>query len=509
MRTTIAAGLAGAAVAASSLVAFSAAQAQPPGLTFGPCPEDISKPYPAMQCANLDVPLDYSKPDGEKVQILVSKLPAKDPAKRRGILLTNPGGPGGPGVAFAGGLSKKLPGEVLDSYDLIGFDTRNDAHSTPITCVDPATYWKNPLPDPDAASSRELNWKRAEQYAAGCQERAGKYLPHLTTPNNARDMDQIRAALGEEKTSYLGYSYGTYLGAVYGQLFPNRVDRMILDSSVNPDTKNVWYQDNLGQDVPGQARLNQFFEWVAKYDQIYHLGTTGQDVQAAWTQIRDELRKQPHDKLGAFELLQMSFSNMYGEKTWMPFAQALSDFRNNKDDKKLIEQVKVMDQDGENENAIYNAVECADAPWPADQKRWEQDSKALEDKAPMAAWYNSWGVSPCAKWKAPSQQPLKITGAGLPGVLMFNSTLDPATPYAGALVMHESLPTSKLVTEEGAGKHGVYASAGNADADRIGTDYLVRGILPEQDSNIPAHPLPDPTKPKPAGARDTQFDIHR
>ncbi len=507
MRGSIALGLACATVAATSLVTGTAAQAEPPDLRFGPCPDDIGKPYPHLRCAGLDVPLDYSRPDGEKVRLLVSKLPAKDPAKRRGTLLTNPGGPGGPGVAFAGGLSKKLPPEVLDTYDLIGFDTRNTAHSTPITCVDPATYWKNPLPDPDAESTRKLNWQRAEEYASGCQQRAGKYLPHLTTPNNARDMDQIRAALGEEKTSYLGYSYGTYLGAVYGQMFPHRVDRMILDSAVNPATDRVWYENNLGQDIPAQVRLGQFFEWVAKYDQVFHLGTRREDAQAAWDGIRDELRQRPHGPLGPFEFLQMSFSAMYGEKSWIPFAQAISEFRNNQDDRKLVEMVEVKDEAAENGNAIYNAVECADGPWPSDETKWERDSERLEGKAPMAAWYNSWGVSPCAKWKAASQQPMKITGEGMPGILMFNSTYDVATPYEGAQVMHKSLPSSKFVTEEGAGKHGVYASSGNPDADRIGTDYLVRGILPEQDTSVPAHPLPDPTKPAAASAASEQLEV--
>ena len=507
MKRSFALALAGAAVTATSVVTGIPAEAQPPVLLFGPCPEDISKPYPDMLCANLDVPLDYSQPGGDKVRLLVSKLPAKNPAKRRGTLITNPGGPGGPGVAFAGGLAKKLPDEVRDTFDLIGFDTRNSAHSTPITCVDPATWWKNPLPDPDAENTQALNWQRSEEYASGCQQRAGKYLPHLNTPNNARDMDQIRAALGEEKTSYLGYSYGTYLGAVYGQMFPDRVDRMILDSAVNPDTRKIWYQDNLGQDIPGQVRLGQFFEWTAKYDQVFHLGTRGEDVQKAWEAIRDELRARPHGPLGPFELDATSFSAMYGEKSWIPLAQAMSAFRSG-DDKKLIDMVEVKDEAGENENAIYNAVECGDAPWPADEKSWEQDSKRLEDKAPMAAWYNSWGVAPCAKWKAPHQQPLEITGEGLPGVLMFNSTFDVATPYEGAQVMHKSLPTSRLITEDGAGKHGVYASAGNPDADRIGTDYLVRGILPTRDESIAAHPLPDPTKPR-ATAPSNQLNIGR
>ncbi|GAA4840440.1 alpha/beta hydrolase [Saccharopolyspora rosea] len=503
MKRSTAFGLAGAAVLASTALTGATAQAAPE-LRFGPCPQDISKPYPQMQCADLDVPLDYHDPGGEQVRLMVSRLPARKPASRRGALLVNPGGPGGPGISFAGGLSKKLPPAVLDSYDLIGFDTRNTAHSTPISCVDPGSYWKTPLPDPDSPQTREQNWERAQQYADGCQQRAGKYLPQLNTPTNARDMDRIRQALGEQKISYLGYSYGTYLGAVYGQLFGEHVDRMILDSSVDPSTPDVWYRDNLRQDVAAQRRLDLYFDWIARYDGVFHLGTDRDQVRAAWQGVQDDLRRAPHGALGPSEFVDTTFNALYGESSWITLANALSDFHNRHDDRKLVQQAKPKDAAAENENAIYNAVECGDAPWPARRAEWEHDSAAVARKYPLAAWYNSWTVAPCRVWHAPHGDPVKITGAGLPPVLMFNSVHDVATPYEGAQQMHRSLPSSVLVTEKDAGKHGVYALAGNTDADRIGTDYLVDGKLPEGDTTIPGHAKPDPTKP---GATAKQLDL--
>ncbi|MCI2417524.1 alpha/beta fold hydrolase [Saccharopolyspora sp. K220] len=494
MKRSIAFGLAGAVVLVSTAVTGATAQAAP-GLHFGPCPADISHPYPKMQCAKLDVPLDYRAPHGEKLQLMISKLPARKPTERRGSLLVNPGGPGGAGISFAGDLIGQLPAQVLDSYDVIGFDTRNTAHSTPISCVDPATYWKSPLPDPDAPQTREQNWQRAQQYADGCQQRAGKYLPFLNTPTNARDMDSIRQALGEQKINYLGYSYGTYLGAVYGQLFPDRVDRMILDSSVNPDTSGIWYRDTLGQDVSAQQRLDQYFDWIAQYDRVFHLGTDRNQVRAVWDGIQADLRKAPRGPLGPAEFSETTFNALYGEDDWIPLAGALSDFHNNNDDSGLIDQVSVKDAADENTNAVYNAVECADAPWPSRREDWERDSQALATNYPLSAWSNSWTVAPCRVWPGPRQQPTKITGAGLPPVLMFNSVHDAATPYQGALEMHRSLPTSVLVTEQNAGKHGVFALAGNPAADRIGTEYLVHGTIPPADTSIPGHPVPDPTKP--------------
>lgn len=508
MQRSIALGLAGAAVLATTTavtgagVPGTAAQAEP-SLQFGPCPPDVGESYPQLQCARMDVPLDYADPGGEQVQLTVSKLPARKPAQRRGSLLVNPGGPGGGGVAFSGKLGEDLPPEVLDTHDLIGFDTRNTEHSTPITCVDPATYWKNPLPDPDAPQARQTHWQRAQQYADGCQQRAGKYLPHLTTRNNARDMDRIRDALGEQKINYLGYSYGTYLGATYGQLFPDRVDRMILDSSVNPDTSKIWYENNLAQDVAGQQRLDRFFDWVARYDDVFHLGTDREQVRAAWDGVQAELREQPRGKLGPWEFIDMSFNALYGESDWTPLAHGISAFRHHDDARKLADQVSVMDRPAETSNAIYNAVECADAPWPSQHAEWERDAERTARRAPMAAWFNSWGVAPCAAWPGGHHEPTEITGEGLPPVLMFNSVGDVATPYEGAQEMHDSLPSSVLVTERNAGKHGVYGVSGNAAADRIGTDYLVRGTAPPEDVDIPGHPKPDPRNPQSTRAAQT------
>ncbi|MFC7340134.1 alpha/beta hydrolase [Saccharopolyspora griseoalba] len=479
-------------VAAAVVTTAPAASAAPAGLEFGPCPEDIAGPYPQMRCAELSVPLDYADPGGEQIELLVSKLPARKPESRRGSLLVNPGGPGGPGVAFAGGLASQLPAPVRDSYDLIGFDTRNSGHSQPITCADPEKYWRTPLPDPDSPAAREANWQRAAQYAAGCQERAGKYLPHLTTPNNARDVDRIRAALGEQRISFLGYSYGTYLGAVYGEMFGRHVDRMILDSSVNPDPSEIWYGNNLAQDVAAQRRLEDFYGWVAQHHDHFGLGTEPAQVRAAWEGVRDGLRRAPRGPLGPAEFLDITFDALYSDSRWQPLAKAIAQVRLRGEDQKLVGMVERKDAAAETSNAIYTAVECADAPWPRSKAWWERDSARMAAEHPFAAWYNSWTVAPCRTWPAPSQQPMRITGTGLPPVLMFNSEHDAATPYRGAQEMHRSLPSSVLVTEKDAGEHGVWALAGNDAADRIGTAYLLDGELPAGDVAVPGHPLPDP-----------------
>ncbi|GAA2792296.1 alpha/beta hydrolase [Saccharopolyspora taberi] len=493
MKRSIALSLAGSAVLASTAAGPAQAAATP---VFGPCPPDVAA-EPQLRCATVDVPLDHDEPAGERLRLTISKLPARKPAARRGSLLVNPGGPGGPGISFAAGLARSLPGEVLDSYDLIGFDTRNTAHSEPISCADPATYWKTPLPDPDSPQARELNWRRAAEYADGCQARAGKYLPHLTTDSNVRDMDLVRQSLGEERISFLGYSYGTYLGAVYGERFPQHVDRMVLDSSVNPATSQIWYRNNLDQDAAAQRRLDDYLGWIARHDGVFRLGSDPAAVRASWQAVQDDLRARPRGPLGPAEFIAITFDALYSEDDWTDLGHALSAYRNRHDDRALVAKVKPKGPAEENSNAIYNAVECADAPWPSRRSVWERDATEIARTHPFAAWYNSWTVAPCASWHAPRQRPVRISGSDLPPVLMFNSTGDVATPYEGAREMHRALPSSVLVTEENAGKHGVFALAGNTEADRIGTDYLVRGVLPAEDVAIPGHPLPDPAKPLP------------
>lgn len=495
--TRIGSGIAAAAVAASLTTAPAQAGPEedgqpPPPAEFGACPQDLAEQYPQLRCAGVDVPVDYSNPGGEHIRLLVSRLPARDPAQRRGTLVVNPGGPGGPGASFAGQLAGEVPAAVRDHYDLVGFDTRHSAHSAPISCVDPEEYWTPPLPDPDSPADRAQNWQRAEEYAAGCSERAGQYLPHLTTPNNARDMDRVRAALGEQHISYLGYSYGTYLGAVYGELFGQRVDRMILDSAVDPTREQLWYDTILDQDVAVQHRLERYFRWAAEHDDALGLGGSAAQVREHWQGVLQQLRQGPHGQLGPSEFVETTFNALYGESDWVPLAEAIGRFRQG-DDRPLIDMVEPKDRAAENANAIYNAVECADSPWPAHRAEWERDAAEMAEDHPLAAWYNSWTVAPCRTWDAPAREPVEITGEDLPPVLVVNSEHDVATPHEGARAMHRALPSSVMVTEEDAGKHGVFALAGNAQVDRIGTDYLVGGEVPPHDRSVPGHSPPDPS----------------
>ncbi|MEV5963196.1 alpha/beta fold hydrolase [Kribbella sp. NPDC051952] len=473
-------------------------------LAFGACPADIAGSYPELTCATLKVPLDYAHPVGRSVSLLITKRAANNPAKRLGSLLVNPGGPGGGGASYAGSLTKadangvrRLDPAVLDSYDVIGFDPRGVSHSAPISCVDPA-YFAPPQPDPDNPANRATLWKSWSGYADGCAAKSGSVLPFLGTTNVARDMDTIRAALGDPKLNYLGFSYGTYLGAVYGQLFPQKVGRMILDGNIDPTPQDMWYQAGLTQSAALQKRLESYFGWVAQYDSVYHLGSTVAQVRAAWNKTLTDFRTTPHGVVGGSELLGTAYAVMFSETYWIPFAEAISAYAVAGDDTELVDFSTPDTSAGtEHANAIFNAVICVDSTWSRDRATYERDAARVAQVSQFA-WYNIWtSGSPCQNWPISSPGRVKITGAGLPGVLMFNTIGDPATPYEGALKMHQSLPTSVLVTEKDSGKHCVFANpqaAANPAANAIGTKYLLTGELPAGDTTVPGHALPVPTK---------------
>jgi pimeloyl-ACP methyl ester carboxylesterase len=217
-----------------------------------------------LECASLRVPLNYADPGGRMITIALSMLPATAPvSQQQGVMLVNPGGPGQPGRSFAAYIAAGVSPQVRADYDIVGFDPRGVGGSSPALSCDPA-FFQGVRPDyiPASAAAEQVLINRAKAYAAGCEQRFGWFLPYETTVNTVRDMDQIRQLLGVQQVTYYGISYGTYLGQVYGTLFPGRVRRMVLDSTVDPT--GAWYADNIDQDYAFQNRIEAFFAWTAK-----------------------------------------------------------------------------------------------------------------------------------------------------------------------------------------------------------------------------------------------------
>jgi pimeloyl-ACP methyl ester carboxylesterase len=442
---------------------------------------------PGAQCSSLRVPLNYADPGGRKITIALSMIPATAPvSQQQGVLLVNPGGPGASGRSLAAAVATGLSPQVAATYDIVGFDPRGVGASVPSLSCDPGFFsGVQPNDIPASAAAEQVLINRAKTYAADCEQRYGWLLPYLTTVNTARDLDQIRQAFGVQKINYYAFSYGTYLGQVYGTLFPDRVRRMVLDSTVDPT--GAWYQDNIEQDYAFQARMNAFYAWTAKYDSTYHLGTTQSQVEAAYYRVRDRLAETPIDGqsgplIGPDELDNTFVIGGYLTSVWPAFAQALSEYVNNGSSADLIDQYQEWGTTPENEFAVYNAVECADVNWPRNWAKWQADTERVYSTAPFEAWDNAWFNAACAFWpvKGPAA-PFKVDGAGLPPILMLQGTLDPATPYAGAQNAHRLLPSARMVVVEGGGSHGQsLETPPNACVQNYLNAYLANGAVPDR-----------------------------
>ncbi|GAA0384026.1 peptidase [Acrocarpospora corrugata] len=456
------------------------------------------------ECGTVRVPLDPASPYGQQINIAVNRI--KGTALRDhnhlGVLLVNPGGPGASGLNLAEFIAAKLPKEVSARFDVIGFDPRGVGASEPaLTCLDVKRYYAAPRPDsiPLNAAEESALLGRAQEYAEGCAHRWAWFLPYLTTENTARDLDVVRQALGEEKISYLGYSYGTYLGAVYASLFPQRIRRLVLDSVVDP--KGVWYDANLAQNYAFNRRHRDFMTWIASNHSVYRIGDTRKAVEYAWYAMRERLSGRPAGGIvGPSELDDIYTVGGYTDTVWPQLAQAFSDYVRAGDTTGLIQayhQHGEKDAADENGYAVYLGVQCRDAAWPRSWARWHADAARVHAKAPFMAWPNTMYNAPCAFWGEPGGKPVQVGAKDLPPVLLVQAEKDAATPYNGALSLREAFPTARLVAEPG-GNHGV-AFNGNACVDRQVITYLREGTLAPQrragrqaDLSCPALPAPRP-----------------
>ncbi|MFF5449182.1 alpha/beta hydrolase [Streptomyces sp. NPDC012888] len=458
--------------------------------------------FPTLQCATLDVPLDHEAPTGRKIRLALTRVP-HTAARSMGPLLVNPGGPGGSGRNLAGFIASALPKDVAAQYDVIGFDPRGVGKSEPALDCGPG-HFAPVRPDsvPYRAADELANLQRVRAFAESCADRHADVLPHIGTVAAARDIELLRAALGAPKISYYGYSYGTYLGAVYAKLHPGRVHRLVLDSVVDPS--GVWYQDNIAQDLAFDARHKAFLAWVAKYDDKYGLGKDPAAVEERWYAMRDALRGTPAGgKVGPSELEDTYLPGGYFNGYWPHLAEAFAAYVLRHDTAPLVaayERFGAVDPAAGNSYSVYSAVQCRDSAWPRDWAVWRRDMWATHAKAPFMTWNNAWYNAPCAFWPTQPLTAPDVTNSALPPALLVQATEDAATPYSGAVSMRRKLAGSALLVEEGGGNHGV-SLAGNKCLDEKVAAYLRTGRATDAACPAAAEPTPVPaTRAVPANA---------
>ncbi|MER6569921.1 alpha/beta hydrolase [Streptomyces sp. NPDC001093] len=494
------------------------ARARAAGIDFGACsPADVPKAPSSMRCGTVTVPLDYAHPDGTQIKLTVSRITAthKDPhnskrkVPRQGALVYNPGGPGGSSMLFP--LVGAVPQwqRIAAAYDLVGYSPRGVGRSAPLSCEDPKSFVKGPTASPAHPSEayKRQRIAQAKAYARGCARRSGGKLRYYTSLNNSRDLDVLRAALGEDRLTFMGASYGTYFGALYAAMFPSHVRRMVLDSAVDPAPEKIWYRNNLDQSAAFEERWADFRDWIARHDDVYKLGDTPGKVQRSYDSARERLAgKAAGGKVGPGQLQGAFLQAGYNDTYWPSRAEALSAYLHG--DAKPLVRLAAPSAAGaaeaENINAVYTAVECNDAPWPTDWKVWDRDNTRLARVAPFETWDNAWMNLPCAYWPAPRQRPLDVrTGRGeLPPVLILAAERDAATPYPGALEMNRRLAGSVLVTERDAGTHGIGGGPNQCVNGHLDA-YLLEGRVAGRRASCAPHRLPPavgPTKESPRGS---------
>ncbi|MBB5924236.1 pimeloyl-ACP methyl ester carboxylesterase, partial [Actinoalloteichus hoggarensis] len=360
-------------------------------LAWGECPADVPNDPPLLQCATVPVPLDYGDPDGERIEIMISRLPSFNPEQRRGILLLNPGGPGGSGLDLSTLLSSQgLPNSVLAGYDLIGVDPRGVGHSAPVSCgftADDTDYFGNipPYAVDEAAVAEQARIAQgvAEQCAANDVD--GR-LRHLSTANTARDLDSIRAALGEEKASFLGYSYGSALGAAYASMFPDTADRVVLDSNIG-DT-HLDYEGIRRFGLGLEEMFPDFADWAAARHDSYELGSTPEEVRETYFDIAERLDENPVEGVVDGTLFRLAtFGGLYREASYGRTAQLWQSV--SVSDPAAQDVLALLDADlpvlpsgpptGASEPSAFDnswsaflAVTCNDAEWPEDVETYQR-----------------------------------------------------------------------------------------------------------------------------------------
>jgi pimeloyl-ACP methyl ester carboxylesterase len=499
MRTRTAAVILGVA----SVLALAPAQAGAQISDWGPCPEEGD---PRQECALLSVPRDYAQPGGERIEIAVSRIPAEDPARRRGILLFNPGGPGERGLFDPSGVGQALPDDVRAQYDLVGFDPRGIGYSAPVTCAlapeDQDIFLLLPYPAVDRGI--EENVAYSQRVAAGCEANSSAdLLPHITTANTARDMDEIRKAFGDQRISYLGYSYGTYLGAVYTELFPQRTDRFVLDSNVHP--RRIWRDTFYAWGPALEVAMPPFYRFAAENNETYGLGDTPGEVRAKFFELLAEVEAEPFEH---------PLTGFVDHRAFREFARAA--MRNDEliptlaliwqliDERELdpaSEQTAAAAIDALREASAPDpvpfaraaaapefpvpaddnpfvslwAVTCGDADWPESPAAYQRDVRIADRLFPIVGGMAA-NIWPCAFWHFDPRDPVTEIGRLDDGrVLIVQSIRDPATPLDGALALRARMGSrSRLVTTE-TGGHSLSFNDRNGCVDEAVGRFLATG----------------------------------
>ncbi|MHB1614543.1 MAG: alpha/beta hydrolase [Actinomycetes bacterium] len=440
-----------------------------------------------FQCATLAVPLDYTDPAKGTVGIAVIRLPASGPGVPLGSLVLNPGGPGGSGVQYVRAARVVVSASVRARYDIVGFDPRGVGSSDPIACLTNAQQDRflaaNGAPTTPAQVAALVGVSR--MLADGCQARSARLLPYVATVDVARDMDVLRAALGQRQLDYLGASYGTFLGATYAGLFPARLGRMVLDGAIDPALTGD--QVDLGQAIGFERQLGAFVTACVAQPGCPLPGPSSAGLAAISGLLARTLTQPLPSSSGrpVTQALVMTgiIASLYDPVNGWPLLRtALGQALRGAGDGmlQLADFYTGRRSDGsyqDNSNQVIYAVTCLDRPWDRSLSSYEANATAFAKVAPIFGAYLAWSPLPCAYWPdKPVDAPHPIHAPGAAPILVVGTTGDPATPYPWAKALAAQLDSGRLLTYVGNG-HTAYRR-GSSCVDAAVDTYLLAGTLP-------------------------------
>ena len=447
-----------------------------------------------FQCAKVKVPLDYSQPGGQTIEITMKKHLATG-SVRQGTLFINPGGPGGSGVEAVSTMATSTFAGVQKAYDIIGFDPRGVGSSTAITCTSDtevtAMAEAAPVTAGDGATAFEQRAAaisaQFKQFEASCaaNTKPAELLDHVDTVSVARDLDVLRALSGDQKLNYTGFSYGTYLGATYAELFPANTGRMVLDGALDPSL--TYNERRQGQALGFERALRNYVAWCQSGQNCPLTG----DTDAGVKQIGDVFTSanqspvpssDPNRPVTGEDMKQVISLLLYSPETsWGTGNEALAQVINEHDASIFRTILSRLDAQPVVSTGAMIGTNCLDYRVEGDMATWKAQSEELERIAPRFATIAEAGDLGCQAWGHTGTQPPKTLHAkGAAPILVIGTTGDPATPHEWAVALADQLDSGQLLTWEGNG-HTAYANSGHGPCVTKAVDtYLLTGTMPKK-----------------------------
>jgi len=449
--------------------------------------------YEGKQCARVNAPLDWNEPEGERIELALVKQPALS-GKAQGTLFVNPGGPGASGVDYiANSIDYAVGAPLQQAFDVIGWDPRGVGSSTPVHCLDDAgldqlLYGKSATDGLEPGSQEWVDAALAENKAYGeaCLKETGALLGHVDTGSTVRDLDMLRAIVGDEKLNYLGYSYGTYIGARYADTFPDRVGRLVLDGAIDPTSSEaeVVREQTRGFELALRAYVT---DCLTRSD-CPMSGTVDQAMQS-WRALLDAMEAQPlagkdGRSLSADTLLTAIILPLYSKQNWPYLDQLFTSVSNGNADLGLSLADSYNDRvDGvytSNLMTAFSAINCLDypSPLPLDLEQMRADAAELQKIAPTIGAFQGYGDVGCAAWPVKGVSDREaVTASGADPILVIGTTGDPATPLRWAESLAQQLESGTLLVYQGEG-HTAYGE--NQCVNDLVEQYFLTGAVPAE-----------------------------